>query len=270
MTLSGGVSFFSGRHGLACDGVRNYQVIPNPPLPRSINEIQTERGLIASQVVLADTTIVDVNQFSRPDLYFALRGGGNNFCIVTRFDLETFPQGNLWGGMRFHAPSASPPLLTALNNFATANPGDLDAALIVAFALFNGSYTASTDLEYAKPLPNPPIFEEFLSVESLSSTLRVTSLTDLAMELKAVNPSGFREIYMTATFKVSIQLTAKILEIWKDEVEGIKDAVGILPALVLQPITKRVIEKFGKNGGNALGIAEGDGPLICMFNSFVL
>lgn len=218
-------------------------------------------------MVLADTTIVDVSQFSRPDLYFALRGGGNNFGIVTRFDLETFPQGNLWGGMRFHAPATFPSLLTALNNFAIANLGDLDAALIVAFALFNGSYTASTDLEYAKPVPNPPVFKEFLGVQSVSSTLRLTSLTDLATELKAVNPSGFREIYMTATFKVSTQLTTKILEIWKDEVERIKDAAGILPALVLQPITKRVIEKFGKNGGNALGIAEGDGPLIRMFNS---
>jgi hypothetical protein len=33
-----------------------------------------------------------------PILYFALRGGGNNFGIVTRFDLVTFPQGDLWVG----------------------------------------------------------------------------------------------------------------------------------------------------------------------------
>jgi hypothetical protein len=39
-----------------------------------------------------------VNHFSHPDLYYALRGGGNNFGIVTRFDMETFPQGKMWGG----------------------------------------------------------------------------------------------------------------------------------------------------------------------------
>ena len=45
--------------------------------------------------------------------------------------------------------------------------------------------------------------------------------------------------------------------------DGVLNATGILPALVMQPITKAVISYFSKNGGNALGIAEDDGPLIC-------
>ena len=47
------------------------------------------------------------------------------------------------------------------------------------------------------------------------------------------------------------------------EVEGIKDAVGIIPALIFEPITKNVISYFNKNGGNALGIEDSDGPLTC-------
>jgi hypothetical protein len=47
---------------------------------------------------LANGTIANVNQNTHPDLYFALRGGGNNFGIVTRFDLETHRQGLMWGG----------------------------------------------------------------------------------------------------------------------------------------------------------------------------
>ena len=46
-------------------------------------------------MVLANGQITNVNQQSTPDLYFALRGGGNNFGIVTRFDLETFSQGKM-------------------------------------------------------------------------------------------------------------------------------------------------------------------------------
>ena len=46
-------------------------------------------------MVLANGQIANVNQQSNPDLYFALRGGGNNFGIVTRFDLETFSQGKM-------------------------------------------------------------------------------------------------------------------------------------------------------------------------------
>lgn len=50
------------------------------------------------QVVLANGTVANVNQGTHPDLYFALRGGGNNFGIVTRFDLEVYRYGSIWGG----------------------------------------------------------------------------------------------------------------------------------------------------------------------------
>jgi hypothetical protein len=55
--------------------------------------------------VLANGSIANINQKSSSDLFWALRGGGNNFGIVTRFDLETYPQGQLWGGLNFHLMS---------------------------------------------------------------------------------------------------------------------------------------------------------------------
>lgn len=45
--------------------------------------------------------MTNVNQKSSPDLYWALRGGGNNFGIVTNFDLDIHPQGDVWGGQNF-------------------------------------------------------------------------------------------------------------------------------------------------------------------------
>ncbi|KAL4867177.1 hypothetical protein BDV12DRAFT_198522 [Aspergillus spectabilis] len=73
-TLGGGISFLSRRYDWAVDNVRNYEV------------------------VLANGTIANVNRDSSPDLYFALRGGGNNFGIVTRFDFETYRHGPMSGG----------------------------------------------------------------------------------------------------------------------------------------------------------------------------
>lgn len=75
--LGGGISFISRRYGWALDNVRNFAV------------------------VLANGSIIDINYASHPDLYFALRGGGNNFGIVTRFDLDTYPQGEIWGGQNY-------------------------------------------------------------------------------------------------------------------------------------------------------------------------
>jgi len=53
-------------------------------------------------VVLANGTISSINYESHPDLYWALRGGGNNFGIVTRFDVETYPADPVWGGVSYH------------------------------------------------------------------------------------------------------------------------------------------------------------------------
>ncbi|KAL3466929.1 hypothetical protein BJX64DRAFT_204577 [Aspergillus heterothallicus] len=74
-TLGGGISFVSRRYGWAVDNVRNYEV------------------------VLANGTITNVNRDSFPDLYFALRGGGSNFGIVTRFDVQTYKHGLVSGGL---------------------------------------------------------------------------------------------------------------------------------------------------------------------------
>jgi FAD/FMN-containing dehydrogenase len=51
-----------------------------------------------SQVVLSSGEIVDANAKSNADLWSALKGGSNNFGVVTRIDLRTFPQGKFWGG----------------------------------------------------------------------------------------------------------------------------------------------------------------------------
>jgi hypothetical protein len=144
-------------------------------------------------VVLADGSIRNVNYTSYSDLYYALRGGGNNFGIVTRFDFETFEQGSMWGGMVVYPVSANRSLSTAFENFANKASEDPDAGLISAFGLSpQGQYLAANDYSYAKPIPDPPIFKEFRSIESIGSTLKVRNLTDLALELNSVNPSGFR------------------------------------------------------------------------------
>lgn len=70
----GGLSFFSTREGFIADNVINYEI------------------------VLASGEIVNTNKNENTDLLIALRGGGNNFGIVTRYDLRTFKQGSFWGG----------------------------------------------------------------------------------------------------------------------------------------------------------------------------
>ena len=68
-----------------------------------------------AKVVLANGSISQVNYESHPDLYFALRGGGNNFGIVTQFDFETYPQGKVWGGQNWYIFEDGPARRDALS-----------------------------------------------------------------------------------------------------------------------------------------------------------
>lgn len=132
------------------------------------------------------------NIHSYPDLYFALRGGGNNFGIVTRFDLETFEQGQLWGGAKVYPVALNASIIKAFDNFANNAPQDPDAALIVTFDHYQGQYISRNDYEYAKPVVNPSIFYEFSEIPRILSTMRIADLTNLIPELRAASPDGVR------------------------------------------------------------------------------
>jgi hypothetical protein len=140
---------------------------------------------------------LNVNESSHPDLYFALRGGGNNFGIATRFDLDTFAQGDIWGGAIVTPITTNVTLLNALVDLAVKSPQNPDAFAWLAFAYVASyeMYIVSTELVNAKPVPNPPILNNFITGGNLSSTLQVRNVSDLARELNQSNPDGLRESY---------------------------------------------------------------------------
>lgn len=190
LTTGGGISFFSGRYGFACDNVNNYQVRPISSLDACSEFVSPRADL--SQVAFADGTIRDVNLKTYADLFWALRGGGNNFGIVTRFDLNTFPQGDLWGGNVYWSYDNSAALLQALEDFNNNHATDLYGAVILAYGYIpaQDTFLIVSQLEYGKPVVNPPILQNFTKVPSIGGTMRISNLTGLTEEL--FGPPGFR------------------------------------------------------------------------------
>lgn len=136
-----------------------------------------------------------MNAASSPDLFLALKGGGNSFGIVTRFDLHAFPQGDFWGGSILYDDSASLGLLKAFSDLDDTVEFDQYAALILSFSYVQSSnfFVASTIIEYTKPEVNPATFKPFTDLQpQLSSTMRISNQTDFTTEFIQFQPNGRR------------------------------------------------------------------------------
>lgn len=104
--LGGGTSFFSGTKGFGCDNVANYEV------------------------VLANGSITNANATFNPDLWRALKGGGGNFGIVTRFDLEASPSKPLFHDLRFISGNYSNVVVEAVVDFSSHEENEGSNALV--------------------------------------------------------------------------------------------------------------------------------------------
>ena len=86
-TLGGGLGWLMAKHGLAAD------------------------NLAAVQLVTAAGEVLDVTEASHPDLFWALRGGGGNFGVVTAFTYRMHPLLMVVGGLIAHPIEAGPDML---------------------------------------------------------------------------------------------------------------------------------------------------------------
>ncbi|HEY8584151.1 MAG TPA: FAD-binding oxidoreductase, partial [Capillimicrobium sp.] len=143
LATAAGVGFLGRKHGLTIDHV------------------------VAAEVVLADGTLVRADAEHRPDLFWALRGAGGNFGIVTSLELEAYPVGDVvlavmtydasdtaaflqrWGA----AVEAAPRELTSFLHLSTARRQPIaQTYTVVATADAGAAAQALTPLLDAGPL----------------------------------------------------------------------------------------------------------------------
>jgi hypothetical protein len=165
LTTGGGVGFMARKYGLAID------------------------NLLSAQVVTADGEIVTASANENPDLFWAIRGGGGNFGIVTEFEFRLAPVGQVLGGDLLLPASrevirgyldymaTAPDNLTTLGNLMHAPPfpwvpeervGELVLSVIVCWtgsvedgerALAPLRALATPVADTVRPIPYPVIYE---------------------------------------------------------------------------------------------------------------
>lgn len=81
--------------------------------------------IIAAEVVLADGSVLEVSETDHPDLLWALRGGGGNFGVVTRFTLRLEPAGPMLVRSAVHPAEHAAEAMRACRAFAPGLSDDL-------------------------------------------------------------------------------------------------------------------------------------------------
>src|SRR5579864_1573511 len=102
LTLGGGEGQLMAKYGAACD------------------------NLISAKLVTVDGRQVEASQSSNPDLFWAIRGGGGNFGVVTTLEYQLHPVTDVLAGTLMYSAGRITELLEALAKFVAAEPDEMD------------------------------------------------------------------------------------------------------------------------------------------------
>jgi hypothetical protein len=82
-------------------------------------------NLLSAQLVTVDGRQVEASQNSNTDLFWAIRGGGGNFGVVTALEYQLHPVTDVLGGTLLYPPGRTPELLQAFAKFVAAAPDEV-------------------------------------------------------------------------------------------------------------------------------------------------
>lgn len=251
LLLGGGISHYGPRKGWASDNI------------------------LAMTVVLASAEIVRASPASHPDLYWALRGGGNRYGIVVEFELAAFRYENplFAGGILLDSENLSEATrrLTVFNDKGSLEDGGATATMPFTWSATNPNRTGLVFLadSYGRNFTNnssSPLYplQELASLPTGTSGLAHINVSTLSVNLFATNnASRYAQTVMT------LSNNASVLEAAVDEFERlIQPLFAADPALVAQamyqPIPSAMFQRMTDSP-----VKLSDGPVFVFFLSLV-
>ena len=171
LALGAGLSFWNNKEGLAVDNVLSYEA------------------------VLANGTVINTSTENHPDLHAALKGGSNNFAVVSSYVMRTIKtEGGIYGGLLYYNESSVDLLNDVIYDYHTK--GAVEDVLTHTLPLYGYNGTTNetvsiTPVAYnAKVDKLPPALSDWESTPHFKSTLRFTNYSDLTTEYNAGYPDG--------------------------------------------------------------------------------
>lgn len=141
--LGGGSTYYMAKEGFGCDSIANFEV------------------------VLANGTIVHANQNENEDLWRALKGGGSNFGVVTRYDMKALPDKKLVRGQRSISAKYTGQFVDAVVDFTDKQEKFDDDALIAILAHVEGEDILATIEVNTEGVQNSTGFDKFTKIPQI-------------------------------------------------------------------------------------------------------
>ncbi|SDK61992.1 FAD-binding oxidoreductase [Nonomuraea jiangxiensis] len=106
-TLGGGLGWLARKYGFAADSV------------------------VRAEVLLADGSKVTASADSHPELFWALRGGGGGFGVVTALEFRLYPVSQVYAGFAYFPIEAAGELLSAYRDWIEDAPDEISTAVVL-------------------------------------------------------------------------------------------------------------------------------------------
>ena len=190
LTLGGGFGWLMPRHGLTCD------------------------NLLSADVLLADGKFVTANAQENADLFWALRGGGGNFGVVTSFEFQLHPMTTVTAGLVVYPLAKARDLLHFYRDYTATADDDL-TVYAVRMTLPDGTPTVVLVVFYMGPEKNAdavlrPV-RDFGT--PMLDTIGRTPYVEFQHSFDAGSPAGMHQYWKT---NLMPELTDAALDVVED------------------------------------------------------
>ena len=215
-------------------------------------------NVVEYELVLANSSIVQVNKNNHPDIYKVLQGGGNNYGIVTSYKVQVHQQGQVWGGNYvFNATDGTnKALMKAVRDFTEYNEDEKAGIILTAETAVGGLLDIWVMfLYYNGPEPPQGVFDNFTDIKPWANNCKTRSYYDLLSFNNWAVVKG--SVYTIGTETTPLPSAADGAEVmnsyldhWRNVSSSVQHIPGVVASIAFQPMPKMITRKAAAKGGD--------------------
>ncbi len=191
-----------------------------------------------------------------------MRGGGNNFGIVTRLDYETFPQEDIHAGSAVYEYQYHEEIVKRFAGCAINS--DPKSTTWLSAAIHEGKKIFSILSMHSGTGSDSDIMKVYDGIPSAYDGRKDRSIADGVREIADIQVQNHRQNYWNHTFKYNADFISWLVDTYYEVIEPYvgKYETGQMACLVLQYITKESVSHMDREGGNCLPFKEDEAPYV--------